>query len=168
MDWKVPMAQRSHQLYWEVTRPPCPLRQGRMSTTRCIYLWETFITVHVVRIRTLSVCWLFCRSQKVRLFCLKFTTIIANHTHFIQADREHANDEKFRTFRRQLLHTSIAAIFQPMKPHFSKPTVTKCADGHFRRIVYGFGPYIADYPEQVQLACVLQDWCPRCVVPRNL
>ncbi|KAJ7200092.1 hypothetical protein GGX14DRAFT_536413 [Mycena pura] len=35
-------------------------------------------------------------------------------------------------------------------------------DGHYRRVIYGLGPYIADYPEQVLLACVVQGWCARC------
>ncbi|KAJ3565394.1 hypothetical protein NP233_g7656 [Leucocoprinus birnbaumii] len=33
---------------------------------------------------------------------------------------------------------------------------------HFRWVIYGLGPYIADYPEQVLLACVVQNWCPKC------
>lgn len=41
------------------------------------------------------------------------------------------------------------------------PEVTPCPDGHFRRVVYGLGPYIADYPEQVLLACVVQGKCAR-------
>lgn len=41
--------------------------------------------------------------------------------------------------------------------------VVRCSDGHFRRMVYGLGPYIADYPEQVLLACVVQGWCAKCV-----
>jgi len=43
----------------------------------------------------------------------------------------------------------------------TRPAVTLCPDGHYRRVVYGLGPYIADYPEQVLLACVVQGWCPR-------
>lgn len=39
--------------------------------------------------------------------------------------------------------------------------VVRCADGHFRRMIYGLGPYIADYPEQVLLACVVQGWCAK-------
>jgi hypothetical protein len=42
-----------------------------------------------------------------------------------------------------------------------KPWVTQCADGHFRRVIYGLGPYIADYPEQALLACIVQGWCTR-------
>jgi hypothetical protein len=41
------------------------------------------------------------------------------------------------------------------------PEVTLFADGHYRRAIYGLGPYIADYPEQVLLACVVQGWCAR-------
>ena len=29
------------------------------------------------------------------------------------------------------------------------PEVVRCPDGHFRHAIYGIGPYIADYPEQV-------------------
>ncbi len=42
--------------------------------------------------------------------------------------------------------------------------IVLCADGHYRRVVYGFGPYIADYPEQVLLACTVQGWCPKYVL----
>jgi len=44
------------------------------------------------------------------------------------------------------------------------PEVTRCSNGLFRRVVYGLGPYIADYPEQTLLACVVQGWCPRYVL----
>lgn len=43
------------------------------------------------------------------------------------------------------------------------PEVTRCPDGHLRRVIYGLGPYIADYPEQVLLACIAQNWCARYV-----
>ncbi|KAI0830203.1 hypothetical protein BC628DRAFT_1313730, partial [Trametes gibbosa] len=37
-----------------------------------------------------------------------------------------------------------------------------CADSNFCHLIYGLGPYIADYPEQVLLACVIQGWCTKC------
>jgi hypothetical protein len=43
----------------------------------------------------------------------------------------------------------------------SSPEIVKCPDGHFRWAIYGLGPYIADYPEQVLLAGVVYTWCPR-------
>ncbi|KAJ6552647.1 hypothetical protein DFH09DRAFT_1085820 [Mycena vulgaris] len=32
----------------------------------------------------------------------------------------------------------------------------------FRRAIYDFGPFIADYPEQVMLAGIVQNWCAKC------
>lgn len=40
----------------------------------------------------------------------------------------------------------------------------RCPDGRHRRVIWGIGPYIADYPEQVLLACIVQNWCPKCVL----
>lgn len=45
----------------------------------------------------------------------------------------------------------------------TEPEVVLCPDGHFRRAIYSLGPYIADYPEQVWLAAVVQWWCPKYV-----
>lgn len=41
------------------------------------------------------------------------------------------------------------------------PEIVKFGDGFFRRVMYGLGPYIADYPEQVLLACIVSGWCAR-------
>ncbi|KAJ7701665.1 hypothetical protein B0H14DRAFT_3649620 [Mycena olivaceomarginata] len=73
----------------------------------------------------------------------------------------------FRKFRRQLFHSSLARILEPLKPHMTVLRVTRCADGHFRREIYGIGPYIADYPEQALLTCIVQRWCPRCLSPAD-
>ncbi|KAH9011269.1 hypothetical protein EDB84DRAFT_1540472 [Lactarius hengduanensis] len=76
--------------------------------------------------------------------------------------REYADKVNFRKFRRQLFHSSLGAILSPLHLHMSKPRITLCADGYYRRVIYGLGPYIADYPEQVLLACIVQNWCPKC------
>jgi len=67
----------------------------------------------------------------------------------------------FRKFRHQLLHSSLAKMLDSLKPAMTKPEAVRCPDGHFRQAIYGIGPYIADYPEQALLACVVQDWCPK-------
>ncbi|KAI0246259.1 hypothetical protein BJV78DRAFT_1277264 [Lactifluus subvellereus] len=54
------------------------------------------------------------------------------------------NDDRFRMFR-----------------------LTQCPDGHFCHVIYGLGPYIADYPEQALLACIVQGWCPKCTAPAD-
>ncbi|KIK31884.1 hypothetical protein CY34DRAFT_19472 [Suillus luteus UH-Slu-Lm8-n1] len=49
----------------------------------------------------------------------------------------------------------------------SKPEVARFSDSHYRRVVYGLGPYIADYEEQVLLTSIVRRWCPRCLAPRQ-
>lgn len=48
-----------------------------------------------------------------------------------------------------------------------KPVIMRCPDGHFRRVIFGIGPYIADYPEQALVACIVQGWCPTCLQHRK-
>ncbi|KAF8816026.1 hypothetical protein BYT27DRAFT_7078340, partial [Phlegmacium glaucopus] len=84
-----------------------------------------------------------------------------------KTDRQYADDPAFRKFHRQLFHSSLEAILEPLRPGMRTPEVTRCPDGHLRRVIYGLGPYIADYPEQVLLACITQNWCARCTADRK-
>ena len=54
-------------------------------------------------------------------------------------------------------------MLESLKPGMTTPEIVRCPDGRFRRVIYGLGPYIADYPEQVLLASVMQGWCARFV-----
>ncbi len=76
-------------------------------------------------------------------------------------DRKYDNDPEFRTFKRQLFHLLISSIFQSIKGSMTTPVVRRCPDGHFRHVIFGFGLYIADYPEQVMLARIVQNWCAK-------
>ncbi|KAJ7196663.1 hypothetical protein GGX14DRAFT_375923 [Mycena pura] len=83
--------------------------------------------------------------------------------------RDHAASVPFRKFRRQLFHSSLHRVLLPLKEYMTKARITRCADQYFRRVIYGLGPYIADYPEQALLACIVQNWCTRCFArPENL
>lgn len=44
------------------------------------------------------------------------------------------------------------------------PVVRRCPDGHFCQVIFDFGVFIGDYPEQVMLAAIVQGWCPRYVL----
>lgn len=77
------------------------------------------------------------------------------------ASKKHRNKPVFQKFCRQLYHASLARVWAPLKEGMTHPEVVLCPDGHFRRAIYGLGPYIADYPEQVWLAAVVQGWCPK-------
>ena len=66
---------------------------------------------------------------------------------------------EFRDFKRQLFHQSLSKIISTLTPAMASPEVVRCCDNHFRRAIYGLGPYIADYPEQVLVMCVVAGWC---------
>jgi hypothetical protein len=85
------------------------------------------------------------------------TSVIGLATH------EFRDDVPYRIFRRKLVHSSLAKMLETLKPGMTTPEVVRFADGHFRKVVYGLGPYIADYPEQALLACIVQNWCAKCV-----
>ncbi|KAH9031196.1 hypothetical protein EDB85DRAFT_2074138 [Lactarius pseudohatsudake] len=86
-----------------------------------------------------------------------------------KAGRGFDDDPNFRTFKRQLYHSSISAILESLRPAMTMPVVRRCPDGHYRRVVFDIGPFIADYPEQIMLAGVVQGWCARCTAQaRNL
>jgi Plavaka transposase len=77
------------------------------------------------------------------------------------ADKSHAKDVQFCKFQRQLFHSTLLKILQSLKPGMTTPEVVRCFDDHFRRAIYSLGTYIADYPEQALLTCIVQGWCPQ-------
>ena len=52
-------------------------------------------------------------------------------------------------------------MLSSLRPAMEHPEVVRCSDNHFRRVIYGIGPYIADYPEQCMLTRIVQGWCPK-------
>ncbi|KAG1856773.1 hypothetical protein F4604DRAFT_1931777 [Suillus subluteus] len=80
-----------------------------------------------------------------------------------KTNRKDAKEDIFRNFRCQLFHRSLSAILASLKPGMTQYEVLRCGDNHFRRIIYGLGPYIADYEEQIVLSCTVKNWCPKCL-----
>ena len=76
-------------------------------------------------------------------------------------DRKHDDSSHFRHFKRKLFHASLEAVLSPLRPGMTTPVVRRCPDGHFRRVIYDFIAFIADYPEQVLLTGTVQGWCPK-------
>ncbi|KAG1889253.1 hypothetical protein F4604DRAFT_1915123 [Suillus subluteus] len=77
--------------------------------------------------------------------------------------RKHSKDDVFRIFCHQLFHSSLAAILSSLKSTMTEYEVVRCGDGHFQRIIYSLGPYIADYEEQLVLSCIVKHWCTKCI-----
>ncbi|KAH9180800.1 hypothetical protein EDB89DRAFT_1900586 [Lactarius sanguifluus] len=75
----------------------------------------------------------------------------------------------FLPIPKRVVFNCLELVFAPLKPYMTEPKVMKCPDGHFRRTIFGLGPYIADYPEQVYLSGVISTWCPKCdALPTDL
>ncbi|KAG1719820.1 uncharacterized protein EDB91DRAFT_1284709 [Suillus paluster] len=76
---------------------------------------------------------------------------------------KHAETASFRNFRRQIFHSSLSFILKNLKPGMIKPEVVHFGDGHYHCVMYGLGPYITDYEEQVLLAYIVRNWCAKCL-----
>ncbi|KAF8203408.1 hypothetical protein K438DRAFT_1964892 [Mycena galopus ATCC 62051] len=79
-----------------------------------------------------------------------------------KVSKKHRSKPEYQRFCRQMYHASLALVFEPLKQYMDTPDIVMCPDGHYRRVIYSIGPYIADYPEQVWLAAIVQNWCPKC------
>jgi hypothetical protein len=101
--------------------------------------------------------WLSRRVMVLIQSALIFTSDIHSAT------KAEADSVEFRQFRRKLYHVSLSIILESLRPGETTPEVFRCCDGHYRRVIWGIGPYIADYPEQALLACIVQGWCAKYV-----
>ncbi|KAH9924419.1 uncharacterized protein B0H18DRAFT_878025 [Fomitopsis serialis] len=79
-----------------------------------------------------------------------------------KTEKKHAQSKAFRHFRRQLYHSSISVILDPLKPYMREPDFLRCWDGYYRTAIYSLGPFTGDYPEQALCACVVYGWCVTC------
>ncbi|KAG1862088.1 hypothetical protein DFJ58DRAFT_715350 [Suillus subalutaceus] len=73
---------------------------------------------------------------------------------------------------RRTHHNAVAVVgflAIPKTTFMTVPEVVHFGDSHFQRVIYGLGPYIADYPEQVILSCIISNWCAKCfALPADL
>ena len=132
-----------------------------MSTGRFIFLSVTSAIIFDVHIAMVWCSLVFSRFLNVSV--ISSSSIFANASVPHLATNESRDDAGFRKFRRQLLHSSLAKILELLKPAMTTPEVVRFPDGHFRKVIHGLGPYIADYPEQALLGCIVQGWCPKYV-----
>ena len=106
-------------------------------------------------------CWVSCNAKKQASFSYCFAI---SNVSFMTATKEHAFHIMFCLFKHQLYHILLLGILQSLKLAMSMPEIIWFGDGHYHCVIYGLGPYIADYEEQVLLSCVVQNWCPRYVI----
>jgi hypothetical protein len=58
----------------------------------------------------------------------------------------------------------MSHILSSLKNGMMVPEIMMWADGHFCHVIFGIGPYITDYPEQVLISGFVQNWCGRFVL----
>ncbi|KAG1810598.1 uncharacterized protein BJ212DRAFT_1448651 [Suillus subaureus] len=86
----------------------------------------------------------------------------------LKTTKEHVTCPKYQKYCWQMFHSSILKILENLRPGMTKPEVVCFGDSvishrHYQCVIYGLGLYIADYEEQVLLACIVCSWCPRCM-----
>ena len=160
--WLIMLGACLFRLSLAATRRPSQLVLATLNTTLYTFQLEMYGTLFVVHIGTQLSQLAFLPFRKVCGFV--HVEYDLTKLSLSLGDRKYDNDPAFRKFKRQLYHSSISAILATLKPAMSTPAVYRCPDGHFRHIIFGLGPFIADYPEQVILAGLKQGWCPRYVL----
>ncbi|KAF8985645.1 hypothetical protein BDQ17DRAFT_1494815 [Cyathus striatus] len=65
-----------------------------------------------------------------------------------KTSKKHRKSKTFKTFICQLFHACLVKIFSPLEPGMTTPELILCPD--------------ADYPEQVWLSGIIQNWCLKC------
>ena len=134
------------------------LQLGTMNIGPSMLLLATSITTSDVHMGTGLSLLVFYLYPKVSFFLVATVTVLSV---FLSADKTQSATVEFRQFRRKLFHVSLSVILESLRPGEKKFEVFRCPDKHYRRVIWGIGPYIADYPEQVLLSCIVQGWCCR-------
>jgi hypothetical protein len=101
--------------------------------------------------------------QFLNVSVVSCSSIFANASMPHLAMNESCDDAGFHKFHCQLLRSSLAKILESLKPAMTTSEVVHFPNRHFRKVIYGLGPYITDYPEQALLGCIMQGWCPKYV-----
>ncbi|KAI6101179.1 hypothetical protein F5141DRAFT_1065946 [Pisolithus sp. B1] len=94
---------------------------------------------------------------------VKFLTFLA----IPKMAKKYTDDPMFRHFKKQLFHSAMTRIFSSLKDRMTTPQLMKCPNHHFCHVIFGISPYIADYPEQVLVSGILQNWCGCCLAFPN-
>ena len=132
-------------LFLEVTKQPCWSLPVNMIIILCTYPLATYITVPGVLTTMAS-------SLLVSLPILRVSTV---HQLWVDvwtnvqklATHQQAKMACFRKFHWQLFHMSLSRILNILKPFMTHWDLVCCSDEYYRWVVYGLGPYIADYKE---------------------
>ena len=151
------MGQCLFQSSLAVTRQQYQLPLEAKNTTPCMRHLETLQILPGMDMGMVLFWWPSFQSQRVR----QISIFLIHWAYHFQASKHQQKQTDFQIFCCQLYHRCLDLIFAPLKEHSTKPLIMKCPDGHFHNIIFGLGPYITDYPEQVWLSGIVSNWCPK-------
>jgi Plavaka transposase len=134
------------------------LQQVIKSSTLYMLALEMSIIPHVEHMALDSCHVPFFLFRKVHAHCFFYCLLILSS---IQASESKQKTIAFQQFCCQLYHSCLTYVYSPLRPVMTTPEIMQCPDGHFHQCVFSIRPYIADYPEQVWLACIIGNWCPK-------
>lgn len=84
----------------------------------------------------------------------------SQHSHKVIGLRKETDNDEFQDFKCHLFHGCLKIILCKLGRYIAEWDLARCANNHFHCVVYGTGPYITDYPEQVLVAEIAYSWCP--------
>lgn len=140
-----------------VTRQLSLLLLVTKNITLSMFLPQVSTTLHVVLMDLV-----LCLSQFFQ-FWRVCELVIYIHKHCLHhglSQLKRAQNSRIPEILSSTYHACLARVYTPLRPAMTVPKVVRCPDGHFRHAIFSIGPYIADYPEQVWLAAIVQGWCP--------
>ncbi|KAG9098622.1 hypothetical protein FS749_003402 [Ceratobasidium sp. UAMH 11750] len=76
-----------------------------------------------------------------------------------------ANKATRQRYCDELLHRSLDKIFEPLKSASSDSILAQCSD--MRHVYPMIAAWVADWPEQNDIACTTQSGCPKCTQVRK-
>jgi hypothetical protein len=100
-------------------------------------------------------------SKKVRRKSTEGATVLLGYLPVDKFEDVKSPDERAR-LRAELTHRAMEALMEPLKLASEEGVDMWCSDGYLRRVYPILAAFVADWPEQCELACAGQGGCPIC------
>lgn len=101
-------------------------------------------------------------SKSVRRRPTKRAMIIVGYLP-VDSFEDVSDQNERKRYRGELLHQSLEKVFEPLKTASSDGMLAWCADGYLRHVYPLIAAWVADWPEQNDIACTIRSGCPKCL-----